>query len=76
MFRTAGFLFKDATKIKLKDVNSKKFVGAKTLKLKVRNYLNSTMTFPTTWRCAGDFLKVLLKFKIAATVQNMSDRSI
>ena len=30
----------------------------KLLKLKVRNYSNFTITFPTIWRCAGDFLKV------------------
>ena len=45
------------------------FVGAKTLKLKVRNYSNFTITFPNIWRCAGDFFKVLLKFKMAATDQ-------
>ena len=33
------------------------FVGAKTLKLKVTNYSNFTITFPTIWRCAGDFFK-------------------
>ena len=37
--------------------------------VKVRNYSNFTMTFPTIWRCAGDFFKVLLKFKMAATDQ-------
>ena len=42
------------------------FVGAKSLKLKVRNYSKFTITFPTIWRCAGNFFKVLLKFKIAA----------
>ena len=42
------------------------FVGAKTLKLKVRNYSNFTITFPTIWRCASDFFKVLLKYKMAA----------
>ena len=42
------------------------FVGAKTQKLKVRNYSNFTITFPTIWRCAGDFFKVLLKFKMTA----------
>ena len=42
------------------------FVGAKTQKLKVRNYSNFTITFPTIWRCAGDCLKVLPKFKMAA----------
>ena len=47
----------------------KKIVGARTLKLKVRNYSNFTITFPTIWRCAGDFFKVLLKFKMAATDQ-------
>ena len=47
----------------------KNFVGAKTLKLKVRNYLNFTITFPTIWRLAGDFFKVLLKFKMATTDQ-------
>ena len=45
------------------------FVGARTLKLKVRNYSNFTVTFPMIWRCAGDFLKALLKFKMAATDQ-------
>ena len=40
-------------------------VGAKTLKLKVRNNSNITITFPTIWRCAGDFFKVLMKFKMA-----------
>ena len=44
----------------------KKFVGAKTTKLKERNYSNFTITFPTIWRCASDFFKVLLKFKMAA----------
>ena len=44
-------------------------MGAKTLKLNVRNYLNSTITFPTIWRCAGDIFKVLLKFEMAATDQ-------
>ena len=38
------------------------FVGTKT---QVRNYLNFTITFPTIWRCAGDFFKILLKFKMA-----------
>ena len=36
---------------------------------KVRNYSNFTITFPTIWRFAGDFFKVLLKFKMAATDQ-------
>ena len=44
-------------------------MGAKTLKLKVRNYSNFTITFPKIWRCAGEFFKVLLKFKMAATDQ-------
>ena len=35
--------------------------------LKVRNYSNFTITFPTIGRCAGDIFKVLLKFKMAAT---------
>ena len=45
------------------------FVGTKTLKLKVRNYSNFSITFPMIWRYAGDFFKVLLKFKKAATDQ-------
>ena len=44
-------------------------MGAKILKLEVRNYSNFTVTFPTIWRCAGDFFKVLLKFKMAAKNQ-------
>ena len=65
------WFFRDATKIQ----NSRQmstlnfFVGAKTLKLKVRNYSNFTITFPMIWRCAGDFFKVLLIFKMAATDQ-------
>ena len=39
------------------------------LKLKVRNYSNFTITFSTIWRCAGEFFKLLLKFKKAATDQ-------
>ena len=35
----------------------------------VRNYSNFTITFPTIWRCAGYFFKVLLKFKMATTNQ-------
>ena len=71
MFKTAGFLFRDATKIQngRQRATLKFFVGAKTLKLKVRNYSNFTITFPMIWRCAGDFFKVLLKFKMAATDQ-------
>ena len=44
-------------------------MGAKTPRLEVRNYSNFTKTFPMIWRCAGDFFKVLLKFKMAATNQ-------
>ena len=44
-------------------------MGAKTDKLKVRNYSNLAITFPTIWRCAGDFFTVLQKFKMAATDQ-------
>ena len=44
-------------------------VGAKTPKLEVGNYSNFTITFPMIWRCADDFFKVLLKFKMAATDQ-------
>ena len=47
----------------------KNFLGAKTLKLEVRNYSNFTITFLTIWRCARDIFKVLLKFKMAATDQ-------
>ena len=42
------------------------FVGAKTKKIKVSDYSNFTITFPTIWRYAGDCFKVLLKFKMAA----------
>ena len=45
------------------------FVGAKTPKLKVRDYSNFTITLPMIWRCAGDSFKVILKFKMAATDQ-------
>ena len=48
------------------EVDSNFFVGAKTLKLKVITYSNFTITFPTIWRCASDFLKVLLEFKMTA----------
>ena len=62
MLRTAGFLFKDATKIQSgRQKSMPKFL------VEVRNYSNFTITFPTIWRCAGDFFKVLLKFKMAAT---------
>ena len=47
-------------------------MGAKTKKLQVRNYLNFAITPPTLWRCAGDFVKVLKKFKMAATDQLQS----
>ena len=57
--------FKMAARGQLK----KKFVGAKTLKLKVRNCSNFTIPFPTIWRCAGDIFKVLLKFKMATMDQ-------
>ena len=36
----------------------------KTQKLKLRNFL---ITFKMIWRCAGDFYKVLMKFKMGAT---------
>ena len=39
------------------------FGGRKNL---VINYSNFTITFPTIWRYACDFFKVLRKFKIAA----------
>ena len=42
------------------------FVGPKTQKIKGGNYLNFTITFPMILRWAGDFFKVLLKFKMAA----------
>ena len=60
--------FKDATKIQNGRYRSTPnfFVGAKTPKLKVENYSNFTITFPTIWRCASDFLKVLVQFKMAA----------
>ena len=48
------------------------FVGAKTLNLKVRSYSHFTITFPTIWRYAGNFFRVLLvllKFRMAATNQ-------
>ena len=59
-------IFKDATKIQNGRQRStlKKFVGANTLKLNVRNYTNSTITFPTIWRCAGNF------FQSFAEIQN------
>ena len=45
------------------------FLWAQTLKLKVINYSNFTITFPMLWKCAGDFFKVLLKYKMAVTDQ-------
>ena len=39
------------------------FLWAKKL---LRIYSHFTITFPTTWRCAGYFFKDLLKFKMAA----------
>ena len=61
-------MFEDATKFQNGRQRSTPnfFVGAKSLKLKVRNYSNFTITFPTIWRFASDFFKVLLKFKMAA----------
>ena len=51
------WFFKDTTKIQNGRHRSTLifFVGAKTLKTNVRNYSNFTITFPTIWRCAGDF---------------------
>ena len=65
------WIFKDATEIQNGRQRStpKKFVGAKTLKLNVRNYSNFTITFPTIWRCACDFFKVLRKLKMAAMLE-------
>ena len=64
-------ILKDATKIKNGRQKStpKFFMGAKTLKLNLWNYSNFTITLPIIWRCSGDFFKVLLKFKMAATDQ-------
>ena len=63
-----NLFFKDATKIH--NVRQKStpifFLGAKTLKLNVRNYSTLTTTLPTIWRCACDFFKVLREFKMAA----------
>ena len=62
------WFFKVATKIQNGRQRSTPnfFVGAKTQTQKVGNYSNFTITFPTIWRCASDFFKVLLKFKMAA----------
>ena len=73
--QTSKFRHQNSTKIATKIQNGREmstpkyFVGAKTLK--VRDYSNFTtcITFLTIWRCAGDFFKVLLKFKMAATNQ-------
>ena len=67
------------------EVNNKKFVGAKTLKLKLKKcsnftrknsknefgqfFLNFNITFLATCGCAIDFLKMLPKFKMAARSQ-------
>ena len=48
-------------------INFHFFVGAKILKPKVRNYSNFTITFPTIWRCAGDFTEIIFLLK---TLQN------
>ena len=40
----------------------------------VRDFSRFTITFPTIWRCAGDFFKVLLKFKIVVMDQLKSKR--
>ena len=61
----ASDFLKMLPKLKMAARGQNFFVGAKTLKLKVRHYF--TITFPTIWRCAGEFFMVLLKFKIAAT---------
>ena len=59
------WIFKDATKKKLqKNLWEQKFWNFKSEIIKI--------TFPTIWRCAGDFLKVLLKFKMAAKTQKVS----
>ena len=62
------WFFRDATKIQNGRQRSTliNVVGAKILKLKVRNYSNFTITFPTIWRYAWDFFKVLLIFNMAA----------
>ena len=66
-----NLFFKDSSKIQNGRQKSTPnfFVGAKTLKLKVRSYSIFTVTFPIIWRFAGDFFKVLLKFKKAAMDQ-------
>ena len=53
----ASDFFRDATKIRngRQRATLNFFVGAKTLKLEVKNYSNFTITFPMIWRCAGDF---------------------
>ena len=53
-------IFKDATKIQNGRQRSQNFfVGAKTLKLKVRNYSNPTITFLTIYR---DVQVIYLRF--------------
>ena len=42
------------------------FCCAKTQKPKFSNYCNFTLTFPTIWRCASDFFKFLVQFKMTA----------
>ena len=42
------------------------FGGRKNSQIQVVDYSNFTITFPTIWRCACDFFKVLPKFKMAA----------
>ena len=42
------------------------FGGRKNSQTQVENYTNFTITFPTIWRCACDFFKVLPKFEMAA----------
>ena len=56
--------FKDATKMAARGQLQKNLWAQK-----LRYYSNFTIIFPTIWRCAGDFFKVLLKFKMAATDQ-------
>ena len=70
------WFFKDATKFQNGRQRSipKNFVGAKTLKLEVRNYSNFTITLHTIWRCE-DFFKVLLIFKMAVTDQLQNFKS-
>ena len=59
--RMCKWFFKDATKIQngRQKLTPNFFCGHKNSKKKIGNYLNFTITFPTS-----DFLKVLLKFKM------------